>query len=149
MTTHIEARFEIANWDETPFDDGVGVSKLTEALVGKKYSGDVDGTSTTKWLMAYAPDKTATYVGIERIKGTVGGKRGSLVLLHDGTFAGRGRYGDAARRVGHRRVGRRDRRRKVPRRPGRLRHAGSRRRLTPLARRREAARWPPDPSVAE
>ena len=87
MTVHIEARFEIANWDESPFDDGVGVSKLTEALVTKKYSGDVDGTSTTKWLMAYAPDKTATYVGIERIKGTVGGKRGSLVLLHDGVFA--------------------------------------------------------------
>ena len=87
MTTHIEARFEISNWDETPFDEGVGVSKLTEALVDKKYSGDIDGTSTTKWLMAYAPDKTATYVGIERIKGTVGGKRGSLVLLHDGTFA--------------------------------------------------------------
>ena len=87
MTAHIEARFEIANWDESPFDDGVGVSKLTEALVTKKYSGDVDGTSTTKWLMAYAPDKTATYVGIERIEGTVGGKRGSLVLLHDGVFA--------------------------------------------------------------
>ncbi len=88
MTAHIEARFEIAKWDETPFDDGVGVSKLTEALVGKKYSGDIEGTSTTKWLMAYAPDKTATYVGIERIKGTVGGKHGSLVLLHDGTFEG-------------------------------------------------------------
>jgi hypothetical protein len=87
MTVHIEARFEIANWDESPFDDGVGVSKLTEALVTKKYSGEVDGTSTTKWLMAYASDKTPTYVGIERIKGTVGGKRGSLVLLHDGVFA--------------------------------------------------------------
>ena len=48
--------------------------------------GDIDGTSTTKWLMAYAPDKTATFVGIEQIKGTVGGKRGGLVLLHDGTF---------------------------------------------------------------
>lgn len=88
MTTRIEARFEIANWDETPFDDGVGVSKLTEALVAKNYSGDIDGTSTTKWLMAYAPDKTATYVGIERIKGTVGGKRGSLVVMHDGAFEG-------------------------------------------------------------
>ena len=87
MTRHIEARFEIASWDETPFDDDGQVSKLTEALVSKKYSGDVDGTSMTKWLMAYAPDKTATYVGIERIKGTVGGKRGSLVLLHDGAFA--------------------------------------------------------------
>ncbi len=88
MSTHIEARFEIANWDESPFDDAVGVSKLTEALVGKTYSGGIEGTSTTKWLMSYAPDKTATYVGIERIKGTVDGKRGSLVLMHDGTFEG-------------------------------------------------------------
>jgi Protein of unknown function (DUF3224) len=86
MSTHVEARFEVTGWDETPFDDGVGVSKLTEALVSKKYTGDVDGTSTTKWLMAYQPDKSATYVGIERMQGTVGGKRGSLVLLHDGTF---------------------------------------------------------------
>lgn len=88
MTTHVEAGFEIAKWDETPFDDGVGVSKLTEALVEKTYSGDIDGTSTTKWLMAYAPDKTATYVGIERVKGMIAGKRGSLVLFHDGSFEG-------------------------------------------------------------
>ena len=85
MSTRIEARFEIAKWDETPLDDTES-PKLTEALVSKKYSGDIDGTSTTKWLMAYAPDKTATYVGIERIDGTVGKKRGSLVLLHDGAF---------------------------------------------------------------
>jgi Protein of unknown function (DUF3224) len=54
--------------------------------VAKKYSGDIKGTSTTRWLMAYAPDKTALYVGIERIKGTVGGRKGSLVLLHDGSY---------------------------------------------------------------
>jgi Protein of unknown function (DUF3224) len=87
MTAHIEARFEIANWDETPFEDGDDAAKLTEALVSKKYTGDVEGTSVTKWLLSYAPDKTATYVGIEHIKGTVGGKRGGLVLLHDGVFS--------------------------------------------------------------
>ena len=85
MSRHIEARFEIANWDETPFDDTES-PKVTEALVSKKYSGGIEGTSTTKWLMSYAPDKTATYVGIERIDGTVGDKHGSLVLLHDGAF---------------------------------------------------------------
>ena len=42
MSTRVEARFEVTGWDETPFDDGVGVSKLTEALVSKKYTGDVD-----------------------------------------------------------------------------------------------------------
>jgi Protein of unknown function (DUF3224) len=86
MSTTVQATFDVSGWDETPFDDGVGVAKLTEALVTKQYAGGIDGTSTTKWLMAYAPDKTATYVGIERIQGTIGGKRGSLVLLHDGEF---------------------------------------------------------------
>ena len=82
----LDATFEVTNWDETPFDDGVGVSKLTEALVSRTYSGAIDGTSTTKWLMAYAPDKTATYVGLERIHGNAAGKSGTLVLLHDGAF---------------------------------------------------------------
>ena len=85
-TRKLTAAFEVTNWDETPFDDGVGVAKLTEALVTRSYSGAVEGTSTTKWLMAYAPDKTATFVGLERIHGTVDGKRGTLVLLHDGAF---------------------------------------------------------------
>ncbi|WP_099040441.1 DUF3224 domain-containing protein [Mycobacterium neglectum] len=87
MTTQIKAAFEIGSWDETPFEDGDEETKLTEALVTKRYSGDIDGTSTTKWLMAYAPDKSATYVGVEHITGTVGGRRGGLVLMHDGEFA--------------------------------------------------------------
>jgi hypothetical protein len=86
MSRHIEARFEIASWDETPFEDNDETSKLTEALVSKRYSGGINGTSTTKWLMAYTPDKTALYVGAERIRGTVGGRNGSLVLLHDGAY---------------------------------------------------------------
>jgi len=86
MTRHIEATFEIASWDETPFEDGDENTKLTEALVAKKYTGDIKGTSTTKWLLAYAPDKSALYVGVEWIKGTVGGRSGTLVLLHDGTY---------------------------------------------------------------
>ena len=86
MSDQIRAQFEVTSWDETPFDQGTGIAKLTEALVAKKYTGDVEGTSTTKWLMVYAPDNTATFVGLERIRGTVAGKRGSLVLQHVGRF---------------------------------------------------------------
>jgi hypothetical protein len=86
MSTHIEARFEIASWDETPFDGGDGATKLTEALVSKRYEGDIEGTSTTKWLMAYAADKSAQFVGVEHITGTIGGKKGGIVLLHDGEY---------------------------------------------------------------
>jgi hypothetical protein len=86
MSTKIKAAFEIAGWDEVPFDEGVAVAKLTRASVKKTYTGDITGTSATEWLMAYAPDKSAAFVGIERIKGTVGGKKGSLVLQHVGAF---------------------------------------------------------------
>lgn len=86
MTPQLHATFDVTSWDETPFDEGTGVAKLTEALVEKTYAGDIEGTSTTKWLMAYAPDQSAEYVGLERIKGTVGGRHGSLVLEHVGRF---------------------------------------------------------------
>ncbi len=36
--------------------------------------------------MAYHPDKSAEFVGLERIKGTIDGRHGSLVLQHVGTF---------------------------------------------------------------
>ena len=86
MSRHTEARFEIASWDETPFEGGDDATKLTEALVTKRYEGDIEGTSTTKWLLAYAPDKSALFVGVEYITGTIGGKKGSIVLLHDGEY---------------------------------------------------------------
>lgn len=87
MTHQVNAEFQVTAWEETPFDEGTGVAKLTEALVTKEYTGDIEATSTTKWLMAYAPDQTASFIGLERIRGTIAGKHGSLVLQHVGSFA--------------------------------------------------------------
>jgi hypothetical protein len=86
MSRHIEARFEVASWDEAPFEGGDDSTKLTEALVSKRYEGDIEGASTTKWLMAYAPDESALFVGVEHITGTIGGKKGGIALLHDGEY---------------------------------------------------------------
>lgn len=86
MTVRISADFAVTGWDERPFDERVGTSTLTEALVSREYTNGIEATSTTKWLMAYAPDKSATYVGLERLVGTVAGRHGTLVLLHDGAF---------------------------------------------------------------
>lgn len=83
----INATFEVKEWNEEAFDEAVGVAKLTQASVAKEYSGDVEGTSATEWLMAYHPDKSAAFVGLERIKGTVGSRRGTLVIQHVGTFS--------------------------------------------------------------
>ncbi len=87
MSTKISATFEVTNWDEKPFDEHEGAAKLTTAAVTKTYSGGIEGTSVTEWLMGYADDGTATFVGIERIDGSVGDRRGTLVLRHVGTYA--------------------------------------------------------------
>ena len=82
----VDATFDVASWDEEPFDTAVGGSKLTRASVQKKYSGDVEGTSATEWLMSYNTDGSAAFVGLERIKGKIGGHQGTLVLQHVGEF---------------------------------------------------------------
>ena len=82
----VEATFEVTSWDEQPFDESVGVSKLTKASVQKSYSGDVEGTSATESLMAYHADGSASFVGLERVKGKINGRSGTLVLQHVGEF---------------------------------------------------------------
>jgi hypothetical protein len=86
MSESLTTSFEIASWDESPFDEGDGLGKLTRASVGRTYSGDIDGESLTEWAMAYRLDETATFVGIERIRGRIAGRDGSLVLQHIGEF---------------------------------------------------------------
>jgi hypothetical protein len=82
----ISAKFEVKTWDESPLFEDTAPPKLTRASVTKQYSGDIDGVSSTEWLMAYAEDGTATFVGVEQVEATIAGRAGSLVLLHDGKF---------------------------------------------------------------
>jgi hypothetical protein len=87
MQTNVSAKFEVTSWDETPFDDeDASLPKLTRASVTKEYSGDIEGGSTTQWLMAYAEDGSATFVGLERITARFPVGEGTLVLQHTGSY---------------------------------------------------------------
>ena len=82
---HLEATFDIAGWDENPFEEWDG-GKLTRASVSTKYAGDIEGESVLEYLMSYGADGSVAYVGIERVTGAAGGRTGGLVLRHIGTF---------------------------------------------------------------
>ena len=73
----LTATFEVDSWDEQPFDDNDDGPKVTSAKVTKHYAGDIEGTSATEWVMAYNPDDSATFVGMETIHGTIDGKKGT------------------------------------------------------------------------
>lgn len=82
---HLDASFEIAGWDEKPYVEWEG-GKLTRASVSTTYAGDIEGGSVLEYLMSYGPDGSVTYVAMERVNGSIGGRTGGLVLRHIGTF---------------------------------------------------------------
>ena len=88
MKTTANARFAIKSWDEKPYSESEGQPKLTRASVTKTYTGDIEGDAQVEYLMMYRSDGSATFVGIERVAGRIGDKRGTFVLQRSGVFEG-------------------------------------------------------------
>jgi hypothetical protein len=53
----------------------------------KTLTGDIEGEGRVEYLMMYRGDGTATFVGLERVTGRIGGRSGSFVLERAGVFA--------------------------------------------------------------
>lgn len=88
MGTRATGSFEMASWEEQPYSESEGGSKLTRASVTNAFHGDIEGEGTLAYLMAYREDGSGNFVGLEQVVGHVGGRAGSFVLQHGGTFAG-------------------------------------------------------------
>jgi Protein of unknown function (DUF3224) len=119
MKETAHARFAIKSWEETAYNEGQDLPRLTRASVAKTFTGDIEGDGQVEYLMMYRDDGSATFVGLERIVGRIGGKTGSVVLQRTGVFEGgqaketysvvpgsatgelRGLRGDGTSAVGH------------------------------------------------
>lgn len=88
MKQSANARFAIKSWEEKPYSEGQDQPKLTRASVTKTYSGDIEGEGQVEYLMMYRGDGSATFVGLERVVGRIGGKSGTFVLQRIGIFEG-------------------------------------------------------------
>ena len=87
--------FELASWDEETTQELDGERKLTRALVTQTFTGDLEGEGSVEWLMCYAEDGTARFVGMQLVRGLIDGRKGSVVLETVGEFDGgkaRGRW---------------------------------------------------------
>jgi len=84
MTNHATGTFDVKL---TPQDDGPNapVGRMT---IDKQFHGDLDGTSKGQMVMASSPSvkNSAGYVAIEKVTGTLNGRRGSFYLQHSGTM---------------------------------------------------------------
>ena len=88
MQEPVRATFRSVQWDEVAIEGEDAQPKLTRASCRQVYRGDIAGESTLEYLMVYHGEGAATFVGVERIAGTVKGREGSFAVQHRGVFAG-------------------------------------------------------------
>lgn len=87
VSHHATGTFEPKVTQAAP-DDKADGSTLGRWSLAKTIHGDLEGTSEGQMLSAGTDVKgSAGYVAIERVTGTLDGRRGSFVLQHSGTMS--------------------------------------------------------------
>ena len=84
MTNHASGTFEVKL---NPQDEGPD-APVGRMSIDKQFQGDLAGTSKGQMLMASSSSvkNSAGYVALEKVTGTLNGRRGSFYLQHTGTM---------------------------------------------------------------
>lgn len=86
MGSHATGTFEVKLSPQAQ-DDKVEGSTLSRMSIDKRFYGDLEAGSKGEMLTAGTGVKgSAGYVAIERVSGTLHGRRGTFVLQHNGTM---------------------------------------------------------------
>ena len=86
VTHHARGTFDVTITPQPSdaYADGAALGRMT---LDKTFRGDLDATGRGQMLTALTPVKnSAGYVAIERVTGTLGGRRGTFVFQHSGTM---------------------------------------------------------------
>ena len=85
MSTTAKGTFEVTLNPSPPYDTEKGAT-LSRMSVTKTFAGDLAGESTVEMLSAICEVQgSGAYVAIERVSGTLQGRKGTFVLQHNGT----------------------------------------------------------------
>jgi len=84
VTHHAAGPFDVKLTPD-PFADKAVDSTLGRMLIEKQFHGDLDGTSKGEMLtVATSVKGSGVYVAVERVTGTLQGRKGSFALHHTG-----------------------------------------------------------------
>jgi Protein of unknown function (DUF3224) len=92
--TRVTATITVHSYEPVPYDEPADGPVLARIHVGESFAGDIDGTGVVEFLQASRPDGSASFVGIERVIGSVAGRSGSFLLQDAGTVEGEVVSGD-------------------------------------------------------
>ena len=86
MTRHASGDFDVKIGPQK--DEGVGDPTIGRMSIDKTYHGDLEGTGRGQMLAGMAAEvkDSGAYVAIERVHGTLHGKKGSFAVHHRGVM---------------------------------------------------------------
>jgi hypothetical protein len=87
-TTKAIAKITVATYKPVPYEEPAAGPALSRIHVEESFSGDIEGDGVVEFLQASRPDGTASFVGIERVTGTIAGRSGTFLLQDSGTVEG-------------------------------------------------------------
>jgi hypothetical protein len=91
---HATGKITVRTYEPTSYDQPAKGPVLSRIHVEEEFAGDVEGTGVVEFLQAQVSADTASFVGLERVSGSVGGRSGTFVLQDQGTLRGTTVSGD-------------------------------------------------------
>jgi hypothetical protein len=86
---HATGKIAVKTYEPTVFDEAPGGPTLSDIRVTETFSGDIEGEGVVRFVQAARADGSASFVGIERVRGSIGGQKGSFLLQDRGTLVGK------------------------------------------------------------
>ena len=87
-TTHASAVITVQKYEPSAYDEPAEGPGLTRIHVEETFDGDISGAGVVEFLQAASADGSASFVGIERVTGAIGGRSGTFLLQDAGTVQG-------------------------------------------------------------
>jgi hypothetical protein len=79
----------VESYEPTPYDESADGPSLVEVRVDETFTGDIEGEGTVRVTQAVRKNGSATFTGIERVRGAISGRNGSFLLQVSGTLLGK------------------------------------------------------------
>lgn len=82
-TMHAQGKFDVKVEPQTPDNPEAQASGLSRLSLDKRFHGALDATSNGEMLASGDGTRSGAYVALETVTGTLHGRSGSFVLMHN------------------------------------------------------------------
>ncbi|MGP4016672.1 DUF3224 domain-containing protein [Saccharopolyspora sp. 5N708] len=87
MTTQTTGSFVVAHWDENIVGDAERYPRLAHAAITNNFSGGIEAAEVAcEYTLVYSTELTGAFTGMQLLRGTVDGRKGSFAVEERGWF---------------------------------------------------------------